>query len=235
MEEDEDQRVPIVEETCIKKHAYVTTLGNVEPETPRSRNNRINYAALASGSKATPKRQTPLKTQTPARPARKLKLQPQETEIQAPIEEKVVRVEIEASLGTIIVSEVVEERIEELPTVEVRDQDPMLEVDEKLQKEPVADIQVKGKPEEKFQETTNKEEYEPEKEPVEEAIPTPTKVQQVTEATPSSRRGVDRPNYTTLNSGLTPKQARITPDRVVTPVNKPKRGRKVVTIVEEPE
>jgi hypothetical protein len=252
MEEDEDQRAPIVEEPCVKKHAYVTTPGNVEPETPRSRKNRINYAALASGSKATPKRQTPLKTQTPARSARKLKLQPQETEAQAPIEEEVVRVEIEASLETItepetipevteesveteIVSEVVEERIEEPSTAEVRDQDPMLEVDDKLQKEPVADDQVEEKPEEKVQETTNKEEYEPEPEPVEELIPTPIKVQQVTEGTPSSRRGVNRPNYATLNSGLTPKRARITPDRVDTPVNKPKRGRKVVTIVEEPE
>jgi hypothetical protein len=64
----------------------VTTPGNVDPETPRSRKNRINYATLASGSKATPKRQTP------ARPARKLKLQPQETEVQAPIEEEVIRV-----------------------------------------------------------------------------------------------------------------------------------------------
>jgi hypothetical protein len=34
---------------------------------------------------------------------------------------------------------------------------------------------------------------------------------------------------------LLQKRARITPDRVDTPVNKPKRGRKVVTIVEEHE
>jgi hypothetical protein len=203
----------------------VTTPGNVEPETPRSRKNRINYAALASGSKATPKRQTQLKTQTPARSARKLKLQPQETEVQAPIEEEVVRVEIEASLETItepetipevteeiveteIVSEVVEERIVEPSTAEVRDQDPMLEVDEKWQKEPVADDQVEEKPEEKVQDSTNKEEYEPEPELVEESIRTPTKVQQVTEGTPSSRRGVNRPNYATLNSGLTPKTSK---------------------------
>jgi hypothetical protein len=131
---------PVPKET--EPPSNVTTPGNFEPETPRSRKNRINYAALASGSKATPKCLTLLKTQTPARSVRELKLQPQETEVQAPIEEKVVRAEIEASLETIIVSEVVEERIEELPTAKVKDQDPMLEADGKLQKESVADIQV---------------------------------------------------------------------------------------------
>jgi hypothetical protein len=55
----------------------------------------------------------------------------------------------EESVEIEIVSEVVEERIEEPSTAEVRDQDPMLEVDKKLQKEPVADIQVEEKPEEK--------------------------------------------------------------------------------------
>lgn len=248
-EEEDDQRVPVVEEPCVKKHAYETTPGIAEPETPRSRSNRINYAALASGSKSTPKRQTPLKTQTPARSSRKLKLQTEEVEKEeiATIEEEIVPVEVIETVTTVapetekqieIVEENVEaeianehvgeEHIEEPPTAQIQDQELLIEPEsEPQQEETVVELQIELKTEEK-------EELEPEI--VDETVPTPVKQPQTVEGTPSSRRGVSRLNYATLNSGSTPKRVKATPEKVETPANKPKRGgRKVVTIAEEPE
>lgn len=98
--EESSKLVPVIEPTCIVKSAYLTTEDaakveaiEIPPETPRRRKRAIDYAALDSGSKRTPRRGRSASIDTAPKSLVKRKLTPMKQEpkklAEQPIEEDV--------------------------------------------------------------------------------------------------------------------------------------------------